>query len=127
MSSALSKQDARMAVEIGSMAVGALGFALPHLTARLFGAAKKDVDSGAVETLIRTLGARSLTYGAVLSTLEDDDDAELLLMAGAASASADCVLVLAAASRGRLKAPGAVLIAAISGTLAGLACYAITS
>src|SRR4051794_37637752 len=120
---ALSKQEARSAVEIGALATGSLGFAFPRLSARLLGS---DPTSGASLSLVRMVGARSITYGALLMHLEDDDDVELALIAGAAAASADTVAALVGAARHRRSWPGALLSATVSSCLAALACWALT-
>jgi CDP-diglyceride synthetase len=121
---ALSARQARSAVEIGALATGSLGFAFPRFSARLLGT---DPTGGASTSLVRMVGARSITYGALLMNLEDDDDVELALIAGAAAASADTVAALVGAARGRRTWPGALLTAVVSGTIAGLACWALTA
>jgi Domain of unknown function (DUF4267) len=121
---ALSKQEAKSAVEIGALATGSLGFAFPRLAARMLGT---DPDSAASMPLVRMVGARNVTYGALLMHLEDDDDVELALIAGAAAASADTVAAIVGAVRQRRSWPGALLTATISGTIAGMACWALTT
>lgn len=120
---ALSKQEARSAVEVGALATGSLAFAFPRFSARLIGT---DPAGGASLSLVRMVGARSITYGALLMHLDDDDDVELALIAGAAAASADTVAALAGAVRGRRTWPGALLSATVSASLAALACWALT-
>lgn len=121
---ALSKQQARSAVEIGALASGSLAFAFPRLSARLLGT--RPTGGGSVP-LVRMVGARSITYGALLMRLEDDDDVELALIAGAAGASADTVAALIGAARRRRAWPGAVFTAVVSATIAALACLALTA
>lgn len=120
---ALSKREARTAVEIGALATGSLAFAFPRVATRLAGG---DPESVTGASLMRMLGARSITYGTVLMHLEDADDVELALIAAAAASSADCLAAFIGAARGRRHWPGALVTAAVSGTMAGLACWALT-
>ena len=121
---ALSKQQARSAVEIGAMASGSVAFVFPRLSARLLGIRPTATAS---VPLVRMVGARSIAYGALLTRLEDDDDVELALVVGAASASADSLAALTGAVRRRRAWPGALFTAAVSGTMAALACVALTA
>ena len=120
---ALSKREARTAVEIGALATGSVGFAFPRLAARLYGA---DPDNSTSVSLMRMLGARSIAFGTVLMHLEDGDDVELALIAAAASSSADTLAAFISAARGRRHWAGALLTAAVSGTIAGLACWSLS-
>lgn len=120
---ALSKHDARAAVEIGALSTGSFAFAFPRAAAAFYGA---DRDNATTQSLMRMLGARSIAYGTVLMHLDDDDDVELALIAAAASSSADCLAAFVSAARGKRRWPGALATAVIGGTIAGLACWSLS-
>jgi hypothetical protein len=120
---ALSKDDARTAVEIGSFALGSLALTFPGVWA---GANGLRNDAGGTRSLVRGLGARTIAYGALLAHAKEGSDyEEQLLLAGAAIASADCVGAMISGGKGKQQWPGVLFTLATSGTVAGLACWAL--
>ena len=120
----LRKEDARAAVEIGSLALGSLAVAFPRLAARVYG---YDPNAGATTVATRSIGARNIAFGTLLLHVDDGgDEEERYLLAAAAVGAFDCLAGIAAAAKKKQKWYGTFVQFATAGTLAAMASYALT-